>query len=120
VDDHIGNHTGDYLGPCYSSAAVQHESPTDAGHNQNGKKVNAQEPTLYLFPNPFNENIQLRSSVTVQRVEFISLDGKTVLTHTVNSTSAILNTDNLLPSAYFIKIYFAEQPAEMRRLVKMK
>jgi hypothetical protein len=71
-----------------------------------------------LNPNPFNENIELTGSITIQKVDIVDLTGKTLYSETINHSATSINTKDLKNGIYLLKIY-TENGVTSKRIVKV-
>ncbi|MFI5204094.1 MAG: T9SS type A sorting domain-containing protein, partial [Flavobacteriales bacterium] len=127
VGDHVGNHAYDYLGPCNHQMQQpgifyvpgETEDNEHAGHKHKTNTA-VQLKNLRIYPNPFEQMLQIQCSVVISHVEMYGMDGKLITSQAVNATSTTLNVKQIQPSAYFIKVYYADGSADMKKLVKIK
>ncbi|MCH2230596.1 MAG: T9SS type A sorting domain-containing protein [Crocinitomicaceae bacterium] len=78
-------------------------------------EINAFEFNLY--PNPASNKFTVKSMEKIERIQLISITGQTLRTIDVNSTSAIINTDDLTTGLYYIIIASENQQTMSESLV---
>ncbi len=77
-------------------------------------------PELIIFPNPFESYLEIEGAAPFTKVEVISICGKIIIEKQINNEASILlNTADVLPGIYFIKL-FAEKVIEIKKLVKIR
>jgi len=78
------------------------------------------EKTLNIYPNPFNNFIQLQSSkkTDIRAVVLVNLFGKTVLYQKVNAPNISIDTHTLKNGIYFVKIVFTDGSSKVQRIIK--
>ncbi|MGV6830433.1 MAG: T9SS type A sorting domain-containing protein [bacterium] len=70
-----------------------------------------------VFPNPSNNNWNVRSNVEISNIQLFDILGKEVLSLDVNNTEATINASKLNTGIYFARITAAEQ-TKVVRLIK--
>lgn len=76
------------------------------------------EKDIIVFPNPFNNNFEIKASTAFDKVEIVDLTGRLVYQTTeITTKSKSVSAENWSPGVYLIKIAKGEQTA-MRRVVK--
>lgn len=104
-----------FLNPCSSYNNTMPISTTFINNTVNAFTVNNNSISINqnfkLYPNPANEilNIQLNSNdFKINKIEFLDLNGKLIKTISnieQNNSMITLNTNDLVSSLYFIKIF---------------
>ncbi len=76
-------------------------------------------PNLKIFPNPFDDHINIRSDLTLTAIKVYDIYGRVV--YEVNSlitTNKILETGDLAPGLYFITVQFADHSISSLKMIK--
>lgn len=81
-----------------------YDNPADTSNTTSTNSTNQPFPIIKLFPMPAREYINIESTDEIKFLEVFNLTGKRLLTEQVNSSSAKINTNQLSPGMYFIKI----------------
>lgn len=61
-----------------------------------------------IFPNPVQESMNVSANNTIVNVQVVNLVGQVVLTQTIDSKTASINTSNLKPGVYNVRINLAD------------
>jgi hypothetical protein len=70
--------------------------------------ANLQKLETVLMPNPFNDQIQITSNTSIDKVEIMDINGKMMHSQVVNNKSSNISTNDLPNGIYFIRIYSSE------------
>ncbi|WNJ17119.1 T9SS type A sorting domain-containing protein [Pontibacter sp. G13] len=74
---------------------------------------------LQIFPNPFNDQIQLRANVQLKRVEVYTVDGNKVWEEDgIQRSNHTISTDHLSAGLYFIKIEHVDGGWAFKKVIK--
>jgi hypothetical protein len=69
-----------------------------------------------VYPNPFSSSISLESSSSINRITFYSIIGQPMLT--VNNPKEFINTDNVKPGLYIIKVESSNGKTTFLKIIK--
>lgn len=72
---------------------------------------------LNLFPNPFNNQLNISSDNQIDRIRIIDVRGLAVYDEKLNGNSIIVNTNHLVPSLYFVE-FTAGDSRIVKRVIK--
>ena len=75
------------------------------------------EVVLKLFPNPFNQHLQLQSDKILKEVKLVNGLGQVVFTKSLNSTNEQLDLPELASGIYFVNVK-TESGVVLKKLIK--
>ncbi|HLP14299.1 MAG TPA: T9SS type A sorting domain-containing protein [Flavobacteriales bacterium] len=73
---------------------------------------------LTVFPNPFRNELQIKSATALTRIEIYSVEGKLKKQVHVNSLNCTISVNELEASTYIVKTYDAHGKTAFARVVK--
>lgn len=73
---------------------------------------------LTIIPNPVTSQMEIKSGKTIQTINIMGLDGKTVIRKDVNTHDYRINLDNLSQGIYFLKAEFTDGTYKVQKFVK--
>ncbi len=83
----------------------------------NGLKENNSDNNIFIFPNPTNALVNIKSNTEIKRVELLNVTGQILLTENAKGTSHQLNLEAFAKGIYFVKIYNANGSITNKRIV---
>lgn len=100
------------IGSCESATAfaVLASNPTLGVNNDNSKKQ------LTVYPNPVKDILNLKTDEKIENIKIFSLDGKVVMSKTMNSNKQV-EVQNLLQGVYIIQVT-TENGVQNNRFIK--
>lgn len=81
------------------------------------KELNDVYNTLEIYPNPFNNNLNLKSELEIKNIEVFNSLGLLLSREKPNIKNITLNTADVIPGIYFIKIE-TEKGIQIKKMVK--
>ncbi len=82
-----------------------------------GIKENNSDNSIYIFPNPTNALVNIKSNTEIKRVELLNVTGQIILSENTKGTSHQLNLEAFAKGIYFVKIYNENGSATLKKLV---
>jgi hypothetical protein len=73
---------------------------------------------VIVYPNPAKDQLTVAAGTKMSRIEFVTVAGQTVFTHTVNNTTATLQLAGISSGMYFVKVYSETGVAVKQVIVK--
>ncbi len=76
---------------------------------------------IFIYPNPFQESIAIKSSIVIQKLEILNLQGQTIILNEDHFMvqSFYLQKNDLVPGCYWLKITDQRGNIFCKRIVKM-
>jgi hypothetical protein len=74
--------------------------------------------SVYIFPNPASDRLNIQSSESIRCIEILSTDGKIVTAFYNPAANPALDISALLPGMYFVKIITNSDQMSVKKLVK--
>jgi hypothetical protein len=74
--------------------------PSNAGIN----RLQSQENTVKIYPNPVINNLNVISNSAIHRISIINMIGETVIDKDCSSMNMVINTSGLMPGIYYLII----------------
>ncbi len=72
---------------------------------------------LNLYPNPFNNQLNISSDSDIDRIRIVDVRGLVVYNEKLNGNSIIVNTNHLVPALYFVE-FTAGDSRIVKRVIK--
>lgn len=82
----------------------------------NGVKENNFANDIYIFPNPTQGIVTIKSNTEMKKVEVLNITGQIILSENVKGNSHQLNLESF-EGIYFVKIYSANGNVEIKKVV---
>jgi len=109
--------TGITANTCFATTGISGGkytiSPTDCLFTEVSESENN---ALVVFPNPVNENLEVRSYVAIKKIELLSLYGNIVRTFENQST---LSLSGIPGGMYFLRVTYVNNQQRVERVVKL-
>lgn len=71
-----------------------------------------------VYPNPFNDYINLRDDGFIDRIEICTISGLTLIEQS-SDDSGIINTNKLVPGVYLLKLYSNKGVCHIKKIIKL-
>ncbi|MCI5055416.1 MAG: T9SS type A sorting domain-containing protein [Flavobacteriales bacterium] len=108
--DGFSNTTGDQI---YTSSLAVTEDPASSVQDLN------ELVSVEIGPNPFETQININSELIIKEYEMFDQLGKQVLYNKVQSQNAGINTSQLIPGVFFLKITFQNDQSQLFRMLRL-
>ncbi len=109
-----------YLG-AYSALGAPHIRPnfgTTAYTSTGVSDINAGSTRLELYPNPVADNLTIRSVENISHVSIYNNVGALVQSVTANATELSINTTEMIPGMYYVKVSTASEESVIKLIKK--
>lgn len=77
---------------------------------------NYEQNEINVYPNPFNNNIQINTTKIIEKIIIVDLNGKAY--NCQNTIFSNVNISNLETGTYFLKIYFKNEKPITKTIIK--